>query len=202
MDTLIFILLGLTSVLGLAFIVERGIALRWNKVIPPAIRSSVDSYNSPEELGYVQAACEQNPSTCGRLLMFATQHVDWPREETMQLLETRARHEVSQLERGIVVLEIIVGIAPLLGLVGTIFGLVILFGSMNSATAVDNAKFARGISDALYATLAGLVIAIPALICWSYYTKKIENLTVELETICDEFLRKHYHSEVARRARE
>jgi biopolymer transport protein ExbB len=202
MDTFIFVMLGLTSIVALTFIVERGIALRWNKVIPPAIRQSVESYHSPEELGYVQAACEQNPSACGRLLMFATQHVEWSRDENVQLLETRARHEVAQLERGLVVLEIVVGIAPLMGLVGTIFGLIVLFGSMNSASAVDNAKFARGISDALYATLAGLVIAIPAVICWSYYSKKIENLTIELETLCDEFLRKHYHSEVARRGRE
>ncbi|HMJ92026.1 MAG TPA: MotA/TolQ/ExbB proton channel family protein, partial [Candidatus Acidoferrum sp.] len=125
----------------------------------------------------------------------------WSRVENVELLQTRARHEVSQLERGLVVLEIIVGIAPLMGLVGTIYGLIMLFGSMNAGTAVDNAKFAQGISVALNATLMGLMIAIPALISWSYYSKKVENLTIELETLCDEFLRKHYHSAVARKAK-
>ncbi len=201
MDTFFIIILVLTSVVALAFIVERGMALRWNKVIPPATRHAVEAYNTPDELGYVQAACEQNPSPCGRLLLFATQHVEWPREENVELLQTRARHEVSQLERGLVVLEIVVGIAPLMGLVGTIYGLITLFGSMNSGAAVDNGKFAQGISLALNATLMGLLIAIPALISWSYYSKKVENLTIELETLCDEFLRKHYHSEAARRAR-
>jgi biopolymer transport protein ExbB len=110
------------------------------------------------------------------------------------VIETRARHEVSRLERGLVVLEIIVGIAPLLGLVGTIYGLITLFGSMNQATAADSARFAQGISLALTATLMGLMIAIPALVAWSYYSKKVENLAVEMETLCDEFLRKHYRT--------
>jgi biopolymer transport protein ExbB len=138
--------------------------------------------------------CEQHPSTLGRLLLFLSEHLDWSRSEGVELLETRARHEVSQLERGLVVLEIIVGIAPLMGLVGTIYGLILLFGSMSAVSGVDSVKFAQGISTALYATLLGLLVAIPALIAWSYYSKKVENLTVELESICDEFLRKHHHA--------
>ena len=70
---------------------------------------------------------EQNPSSLSRLLLFTAEHIDWPRTEHVTMLETRARHEVTVLERGLVVLEIIVGIAPLLGLVGTIYGLILLF---------------------------------------------------------------------------
>ena len=136
--------------------------------------------------------CDQNPSTLARLLLFITDHLDWSKTESTDLLETRARHEVAKLERGLVVLEIIVGIAPLLGLVGTIYGLIMLFASMDGGAGVDNARFAQGISTALYATLLGLLVAIPALVAWSYYSKKIENLTVEMESLCDEFLRKHY----------
>lgn len=194
MHTFFIVILVLTSVVALTFIVERGIALRWNKVIPPGVRHAVEFYRSPQDLSQLQAACEQNPSSCARLIRFAAQHVDWSRSENSDLLETRARHEVSQLERGLVVLEIIVGIAPLMGLVGTIYGLIMLFGSMNAGAAVDNTQFAQGISLALYATLLGLLIAVPALIAWSYYSKKVENLTVEMESICDEFLRKHYHT--------
>jgi biopolymer transport protein ExbB len=194
MHTLFIILLVLASVVAVTFIVERGLALRWNKVIPPAIRARVTSYQGPGDLPTLQAVCEENPSTCGRLLLFATQHADWSKDEAAQLLETRARHEIAQLERGLVVLEIIVGIAPLMGLVGTIYGLIQLFGHVNSGNASDSAKFAEGISIALHATLLGLITAIPALIAWSYYSKKVENLTVELESISDEFLRKHYHA--------
>jgi biopolymer transport protein ExbB len=194
MHTFFIIVLALTSVIALTFIVERGLALRWNRVLPAQVQHAVEFYKTADQLPQLRQACEQNPSTLSRLLLFASQHLDWSRSETSDLLETRARHEVSQLERGLIVLEIIIGIAPLLGLVGTIYGLIMLFGAMNAVTGVDSVKFAQGISTALYATLLGLLVAIPALISWSYFSKKVENLTVELESICDEFLRKHYQA--------
>lgn len=194
MDIFFIIALVLTSIIAVAFMVERGLALRWQKVIPPALVSTVQNYRSGRDLPQLRGACGQYPSTLGRLLHFASEHLDWPKNENVDVLETRARHEVSKLERGLVVLEIIVGIAPLLGLVGTIYGLITLFGSMDQALAGDNAKFAQGISLALNATLLGLLIAIPALVAWSYYSKKVETLAVEMETLCDEFLRKHYRT--------
>lgn len=196
MHAFFIVVLALTSVITLTFIVERGLALRWNRVVPPAVQHAVEFYKTADQLPQLKQACEQNPSTLGRLLLFATQHLDWSRSETAELIETRARHEVAQLERGLVVLEIIIGIAPLMGLVGTIYGLITLFGAMNAVSGVDSVKFAQGISTALYATLLGLLVAIPALIGWSYFSKKVENLTVELESICDEFLRKHYQAKV------
>jgi biopolymer transport protein ExbB len=197
MHTFFIVLLILASVVALTFVVERGLALRWNKIIPPALQNAVSFYRSADDLPRLRAICEENPSTCGRLLLFLTEHLDWSRSETVELLETRARHEVTHLERGLIVLEILIGIAPLLGLVGTIYGLITLFDSMSSVSGVDSVKFAQGISTALYATLLGLLVAIPALIGWSYFSKKIENLTIELESTCDEFLRKHYHARAA-----
>ncbi len=193
MHTFFIVILVLTSVVALTFIVERALALRWNRVIPAAIGNGISFYKGAADLPRLRALCEENPSTAARLLVFASHYLDWSRGEASELIQTRARHEVAQLERGLVVLEIIVGIAPLLGLVGTIYGLITLFGSMSAVTGVDSVKFAQGISTALYATLLGLLVAIPALISWSYYSKKVENLTVELESLVDEFLRKHYH---------
>ena len=196
MDIFFYTALILTSIVAVTVIIERGIALRWEKTIPSAVAEGVQNYQSAHDIGRLQATCEQHPSALSRLLLFATEHLNWPKTENVQLLETRARHEVSKLERGLVVLEIIVGIAPLLGLVGTIYGLIVLFGSWHQNSA-ETAKFAQGISLALRATLMGLLIAIPALIGWSYYSKKVENLSVEMESLCDEFLRKHYGSEEA-----
>lgn len=193
MDILFIIALVVTSIISVAFMVERGLALRWIKVIPPGVERAIQSYSGVRDLRHLQHICEQSPSPIARLILFASEHLDWPKTETVDVVETRARHEVSKLERGLVVLEIIVGIAPLLGLVGTIYGLVILFGSM--AQTVDNAKFAQGISLALNATLLGLLIAIPTLVAWSYYNKKVETFAVEMESLCDEFLRKHYRTE-------
>ena len=195
MDIFFIIALVITSIVAVAFIVERGLALRWIKVIPPNVVYAVQSYHDENQLGQLRNVCDANPSTLSRLLLFASEHLDWPKEETVDVLETRARHEVTKLERGLVVLEIIVGIAPLLGLVGTIYGLITLFGHMDAAGAQDNSRFAQGISLALNATLIGLLVAIPALISWSYYSKKVDTLSVEMESLCDEFLRKHYRKD-------
>src|ERR1051326_3081322 len=133
----------------------------------------------------------------GRFLLLAIDHLDWPKAESAEALQTRARHEMVRLERGLVVLEIIVGIAPLLGLVGTILGMITTFGDVGREGLTDAAKLAQGISLILRATLFGLLIAIPALIFWSYYNKKVETFAVEMETICDEFLRRQYRDETA-----
>src|SRR5688500_9715446 len=195
MDIFFIIALVITSIVAVTFIVERGLALRWVKVIPPNVVYAVQSYHNENQLQQLRNVCESNPSTLSRLLLFASEHLDWPKEETVDVLETRARHEVTKLERGLVVLEIIVGIAPLLGLVGTIYGLITLFAHMDPAGAQDNSRFAQGISLALNATLIGLLVAIPALISWSYYNKKVDTLAVEMESLCDEFLRKHYRKD-------
>jgi biopolymer transport protein ExbB len=130
-----------------------------------------------------------------RLLVLASDHSNWPREENVDALQTRARQEITRLERGLVVLEIIVGIAPLLGLVGTIAGMMTLFGDIGQAGLNDAAKLAKGIALILNATLLGLLIAIPSLIFWSYYSKKVETIAVEMESMCDEFVRRLYRRE-------
>jgi biopolymer transport protein ExbB len=184
----------LTSIVAVAFIVERGLALRWKKVVPAQVEMAVDNFASGADLPVVRAACEQNPSALSRLLLVVINHLRQPRPENLDALETKARREVALLERWLVVLEIIVGIAPLLGLVGTVYGLITLFGGMsrNAGALGDYSQLARGIGLALHTTLMGLLIAIPSLIAWSLYTRKVETLTVEMETICDEFMRRAY----------
>ena len=140
----------------------------------------------------LKRVCQQNTSPLSRLLLLAVDHLTWPKADNTDALQTRARHEIVRLERGLVVLEIIVGIAPLLGLVGTIVGMMTAFGDVGQAAQIDAAKLAQGIALILRATLIGLLIAIPALITWSYYTKKVEMLAVEMETLCDEFVRRQY----------
>jgi biopolymer transport protein ExbB len=197
METAIIIALIVTSIICVTFIVERGLALREKRVLPQPIRDAVMSYHSSRDLQVLRTICTQNASPLSRLLLFSADHLDQPKEETIALLETRARHEVTHLERGLVILEIIVGIAPLMGLVGTIYGLIMLFGSMDQSAAAQSAEFARGISTALNATLLGLLIAIPALVAWSYYSRRVETYAVRMESLCDEFLRKHYRPEHA-----
>ncbi len=128
----------------------------------------------------------------GRLLLFAANHLDWPKAENASSLETAARREIVRLERGLVVLEIIIGIAPLLGLVGTIVGMMTVFNDIGEAGLNNASRLAQGISVILKTTLIGLLIAIPALVAWGYFSKKVEVFAVEMETLCDEFIRRQY----------
>ena len=185
----------LTSIVGLAFIVERAIALRWGRVVPSEIEAAVQSCQTPEDVPMLRRVCQQHDSPMSRLLLLAADHLHWPKPDNIDALQTRARHEVTRLERGLVVLEIIVGIAPLLGLVGTIIGMMTLFGGIGQSGLPEAAGLAKGIAYILNATLMGLLIAIPSLIFWSYYSKKVENIAVEMETLCDEFIRRQYREE-------
>ncbi len=195
MEQAIILVLMLTSVLSLTFIIERGLALREARVIPPVLEEAVANCQLPTDLPMLRRSCEQHPSPIGRLLLVAANHLDCPKAENIDALQTKARHEMAQLERGLVVLEIITGIAPLLGLVGTVYGLILLFTGMGQQTlAGDNTLFSAGIALALRATLFGLLVAIPSLVAWSYYSKKVESLAVEMETLCDEFLQRQYRA--------
>ena len=186
------VFLVITSVVAVAFIVERGLALRWPKVIPTRVEEALESPSATEDLDEFRRLCETRPSALSRLLLMAIERLGWAKQENVDALQTMARHELIQLERGLVVLEIIVGIAPLLGLVGTIHGLITLFGDLSRSGLHDNTALAKGIAIALNTTLTGLLIAIPSLIAWSYYTKKVETMSVEMERLCDEFLRRQY----------
>ena len=192
MEFFVYTLLGLTSIVGLTFIIERGLALRWRKVLPPEVEAAVESCRAPEDMAMLRRVCQKHGSPLSRLLLLAAEHLEWPKADNVDALQTSARQEIVRLERGLVVLEILVGIAPLLGLVGTIAGMMSLFGDIGQAGLNDAARLAKGIALILNATLMGLLIAIPSLITWSYYTKKVEMLAVEMETLCDEFIRRQY----------
>jgi len=195
MAILIYILLGLTSVTGLGVVLWRAWVLRWNQVVPPQIAAAIAVCRTDDDVKVLRRLCEMQPSPLARLTLLAADHLELPKADNESALETAARHEVVKLERGLVVLEIIVGIAPLLGLVGTILGMMSVFGDIGQ-TGLNNmndaSKLAQGISLILRTTLIGLLISIPSLVAWSYFSKKVEVLAVEMETLCDEFIRRQY----------
>jgi biopolymer transport protein ExbB len=192
MHTFIFFLLGVTSVISLAFIIERGLALRRNSIIPQPLTDSLEHCQTRSDVNTLLRFCQQHEHTpLSRLTTAAIEHLEWAKPDNVEALQTRARHEVNQMERGLVVLEIITGIAPLMGLIGTVYGLIDIFGAMTSDF-VKTSDFAPGISTALYATFAGLSIAIPSLVAWSIYNKRVETFAIEMETLLDKFIRRQY----------
>src|SRR5580698_7403746 len=111
MEAIIIIILLAASVVGLTFIIERGLALRDAKVIPPPLEAALETFRTADDLPMLRRICQQYPSTLSRLLLLADKHRNWSKAENASGLETYARQEISKLERGLVVLEIVVGVS-------------------------------------------------------------------------------------------
>ena len=126
--------------------------------------------------------------------MTGLKHLHWPQSENVEAVQTRAHHEIVRLESGLFILEVIVGIAPLLGLLGAVSGLVKVFAAFgDSAAQSDPHVIAKGISEALSTTIVGLAIAIPSLIAYSYFSKKIETMAAEMASLTGDLLAKCYY---------
>ena len=138
------------SVTSLAFMIERALALRWRQVIPVVVENSAKACQTPEDVVTLRRLCQQNDSPASRLLILTIDRLHWPKAENVEALQTRARKEVAGLERGLVMIEAIVGSAPLLGLVGTLDGLIRSFGRFNEASMENSDVLAQGISIALH----------------------------------------------------
>ena len=188
------ILLIICSVASFAVIGLRAFALRRGVVLPTIIENEIQRLQPGDNPQRIARLVKGDPAALARVATVALDHLKWPKSENVEAVQTRARHEIVRLEAGLVVLEIVVGIAPLLGLLGAVAGLVTVFSSIGSgATSTgDLSGIASGISEALSTTIVGLGIAVPSLIAFSYYSRKIENMSVEMESIIAELLAKCY----------
>jgi len=187
------------SIVSVTTIILRGIALREKNVMPLAIESEIERLvpgASPERLMRIVS---YDQSALARIARVARQRLRGRRAENVEVVETRARHEMVRLEKGLIVLEVITGIAPLLGLIGAVSGLVHVFSNLGlSSGASDTRQIALGISEALNATVFGLSIAVPTLIAFSYFSKKVEVMSVEMETLVVELISKCYYGRSSR----
>jgi biopolymer transport protein ExbB len=181
------------SIVAVTTIILRGLALRRKNVLPLVIESEIERLvpgGNPERLARI---VHDDPSSLARIVRVALQHLRAPRSENVEAVETRARHEMVVLERGLIVLEVITGIAPLLGLIGAVSGLVHVFSHLGlSGGASDTKAIALGIAEALNATVFGLSIAVPTLVAFSYFSKKVEVMSIEMETLVVELISKCY----------
>ncbi|MGI8480547.1 MAG: MotA/TolQ/ExbB proton channel family protein [Chthoniobacterales bacterium] len=187
------------SIVAVTTIILSTLTLREKKVLPLVIEGEIERLvpgGSAERLARI---VNNDSSSLARIVRVALQNLRWPRAENIESVRTRARYELVRLERGLIVLEVITGIAPLLGLIGTVSGLVHVFSGLGlSSGASDTKAVARGISEALNCTIFGLSIAVPSLIGFSYFSKKVEVLSVEMESRVSDLIAKCYYGRVAR----
>ena len=170
----------LTSIIGVAIILERFWSLRKSQIIPEGLMVEINTMIKQNNLDDNKLDILKNSSPLGDLLSVAIFKRKNSVEAIKSALEERAGIIVHNLERYLGVLVTIATVAPLLGLFGTIIGMVELFSSFTSS-GHDVAVFARGISIALYNTAGGIVVAVPAMIAYRFFRSKIDNYLNEME---------------------
>lgn len=183
----------LCSVTAVTVMLERSFALRRTQIIKPNLARAIMDLRYGEDTTLIEQLSSGEETTLSRLSSSCLQHMPWPKAENMEALQTRARAEVSAMESGLVMLEICVGIGPLLGLLGTVYGLIVIFAqAKEQGLATQGVFIASGISQALHCTVMGLVVAIPSLIAYSIFSRRVENFAIELESLCSDLLIKLY----------
>ena len=170
----------LTSIIGVAIILERFWSLRKSQIIPDGLIVEIKTMIKQNNLDNNKVNILKNSSPLGDILAVAIAKRKDSVEEIKSALDERAGIIVHNLERYLGVLVTIATVAPLLGLFGTIIGMVELFSSFTSS-GHDVAVFARGISIALYNTAGGIVVAVPAMIAYRFFRSKIDNYLNEME---------------------
>lgn len=170
--------LALCSIVAVFIICERVYALRKAAVLPDDLVDAVFQ-NKPYAGG--------KHSVLARVLDYADQHKDDP-----DAVKAFARLELNRMERGIPYLDVIYAAAPLIGLTGTVTGLLQVFSQISPETGLpDPVAFTKGVALALSATVIGLCIAIPSLVGGGYLQRKVENYAVQIDVLLERVLSRH-----------
>jgi biopolymer transport protein ExbB len=178
------------SVLSLAAIILRARRLREKAIIPRAVVDCVGGLQPGDTLDRLLKIIDMHPSAISRILSTLLSHLNWSKSENLEAVQTCARHEMARMEKGMIILEIATGAGPLIGLLGTLSGLVGIFSTLGGSG--DPVVIAKGISEALNTTIIGLAVAVPSLIAHSYFQRRIEMMAVEMESVAADLLAKLY----------
>jgi biopolymer transport protein ExbB len=180
--------LAITSVAGTMAILYKALSLSGARVVPEGLARQVEQFQQRVATDKVEpflTEAGKGHSTLARLVSVALRHRGKPRSEITHAVESASRVEIVHLHAGIAVIDVIITIAPLLGLLGTASGLVTIFQGLGDNS--DHLVIARGISEALTTTIVGLAIAVPCVVAHGYFIRRIEMLTARLESLLGDF---------------
>lgn len=183
--------IGLCSLLAIALIVERSVSLRRSRIIPPGFLPELQSRlasggNGKNALEY----CRSDSSPLARVFLAGIRRFGEPTERLEKHIEEEGQRVVLSLRKHMRTLSVIASIAPLLGLLGTIFGMIRAFQTVaGAADALGRTEMlARGIYEAMITTAAGLIVAIPVIIAYHWISARIDGLVLEIDRMTVDFL--------------
>jgi biopolymer transport protein ExbB len=187
----------LCSVIALALIIERFYNLRSSVVLPPTLLDNVFSISQrgvprPESIQHIQSTSALGQVISAGLFLLQSQP-QCSKEEFVSEMQASGRRVAAKLDRYLSTLGSIASVAPLLGLFGTVVGMIEIFGSQAPGSG-NPAQLAHGISVALYNTAFGLVIAIPSLVAWRFFRARVDHFVLELEINSERLVRHFFKS--------
>lgn len=183
------------SVLSITVIIYKARDLRRRRVLPDQAVDAIHSaptYLGQRETGEIATTLRSSQSVLGRLGLFALSGDHADKADASRAVEARAREEIVELESGVALLEVVITIAPLLGLLGTVSGLVSVFSNLGESA--EHSAIAIGIAEALNTTIAGLAIAVPTVVAHSFFMKKIEKMGVRMEILLEGLLASRFRN--------
>lgn len=176
------------SMAGLTIIIERSIALRRSTVIDPRVLKVIADYKGEASATPAVIACQRAKGAFAEIIAEVIRMRRLDHAQAIESMHAVGRTQVGRLERGLTILEIVAGIAPLLGLLGTVLGMVEVFNAITARGLGNPQILSDGISKALVTTVAGLCVAIPALAFHSLFTKRVEDLATEMQFRATSFI--------------
>ena len=180
----------LCSVIGLTVIIEKLFSLRRGKILIPEIISVVDTISSVQDIQLATNICKKNKGPLAHIILTGLENESLPMDDIKKLINDEGRQQVRVLERGLPVLETVASISPLLGLLGTVLGMIKVFTVISTQGTGQASLLAGGISEALITTATGLVIGIPLLVAYNYFTDRAENYILDIEKYSTKLLQK------------
>jgi biopolymer transport protein ExbB len=174
------------SIAGVAVFIERMWALRRRHIVPHEFAERLLNLARNSRWPEAQAACHENNSSLARVVLSGFKYAGKPRDKIDAAMEAEGRREAARLERYISWLGLFATISPLLGLLGTVFGMIRMFQQVSIRGIGDHKFVAMGIWEALITTAAGLIVAIPAFVAYRYLMARVDNAVAALEEVSKE----------------
>ena len=171
------------SVIVLVIVIERTVRLRYTQIAPPALRQQlIDRLRSDPALSKTLLLSVKEASPLGDILATGLLYRQFGLESMTMHMQNRASVQIHRLEKNINMLGTIGAIAPLLGLLGTVLGIISSFLAVTDGAVQDPTLLAAGVSQALITTAAGMFVAIPALVAYRYFQRRIVDINAKFET--------------------
>ena len=173
-------LLIIASLVAVALIVERALFLRGKNIVPPRLLDEVVQELKQKGVSQQMLSKLSEGSPLGKVFSAGLKNIKSAPEVMKESIEEAGRGAAHDLNRFLTTLGTIASISPLLGLFGTVIGMIEIFGSQNAGGAAPT-ELAHGISVALYNTAFGLIVAIPSMIAYRHFRAQVDSLTIEME---------------------